>query len=240
MQFKTRNVSGELYRLDFASGKSYIGTTIKRSKERYKDHEKSVAKGSTFLVHKAWRKHGPPTLVVIMRRVPLANLLEAERQAIAQRGTLVPKGYNMTIGGETGQAGVPGYSKAQSIRMKKLWSNPEFRAKVVKATKDSGVYKRMSIIYTGRTLPAETRAKQSQSMRKAMTPEVRAKISIGNKGKVLSPETRKKISVALTGIRRSKETCAKIAAAKTGTKATPETRRKMSKSQKRRRRSEHK
>lgn len=87
-----------LYRLDFSSGKSYVGVTQKTSQQRYEGHASSAAKGSEYLVHCAWRKFGAPKLTllaVVENRV----LEETERRAVEVFDTLVPNGYNMIPGG---------------------------------------------------------------------------------------------------------------------------------------------
>jgi hypothetical protein len=91
---------GCLYRLDFASGKQYIGITAGRSTAtRFRQHRSKLSRGSDNAIYCAWRKHGEPRA----RLLAFASgdyLLDLERRAIAAYGTLAPQGYNLTIGGE--------------------------------------------------------------------------------------------------------------------------------------------
>ena len=98
---------GFLYRLEFSSGKSYIGITESTPELRFKDHKGSAIKrGSKCLVHKAWRKHGEPQLIVLAV-VENKHLRSAEQKAIQVFGTMVPGGYNMTPGGEIAPSSIP-------------------------------------------------------------------------------------------------------------------------------------
>lgn len=90
---------GELYKLDFANGKSYIGITTKTAKHRFDCHRRDAESGSSYAVHQAWRKYGEPKLVVLAV-VEDKDLAETEIRAIKAFGTLNPAGYNMTPGGE--------------------------------------------------------------------------------------------------------------------------------------------
>ena len=91
---------GQLYRLDFPNGKSYIGITCKDALSRFAGHKRlaSAAK-RRFLLYKAWSKHGEPKLVVL---ATMENhlLFQAEIDAIKEFKTFHPDGYNNTTGGE--------------------------------------------------------------------------------------------------------------------------------------------
>lgn len=78
---------GELYRLDFCNGKSYIGITTQSAKRRFLAHNKAAAgERSTCAVHEAWRKHGAPNLTVLAI-LENADLSSTEIRAIAAFGT---------------------------------------------------------------------------------------------------------------------------------------------------------
>jgi len=90
---------GTLYKLDFASSKSYVGITTWPIVVRFNGHASAALHGSKCAVHNAWRKHGVPKLTVLAV-VEDRILSEIEQRAISVFGTLSPKGYNLTSGGE--------------------------------------------------------------------------------------------------------------------------------------------
>ena len=185
---------GYLYKLDFSSGKSYIGiTTQKRMSDRIKGHKHDAEHGrKNNAVQLAWRKHGEPKLTVLA----VANgsfLLELEQRAISAYNTHTPNGYNMTVGGDVN----PMEGKTHSIEVRN-------------AISAAGV---------GRVLSPEARAKISASkIGKKRSPETCAKMSNSMMGKKLSEETKKKIVAARVGYKHSEETRAKISTALTGKK----------------------
>lgn len=90
--------TGDLYRLIFADGKSYIGASIDGAEKRYQAHRRATMNGGSRLVNKAWRRYGPPKLVILARGLATSTLWKAEREAIFQYDTLNPKGYNYRSG----------------------------------------------------------------------------------------------------------------------------------------------
>lgn len=151
---------GQVYKLEFASGKSYIGITTKTAVERFAGHRDSVVKGSKNPVHCAWRKHGEPVLTVLAV-VEYRDLAETEIRAIKAFNTLVPNGYNVLEGGQTSPL-----------------LNPEVAAKISRlmAGNTRGKGKKL-----GDDNPAkrpEVRAKISAAMKvRVFTPEHKARIS---------------------------------------------------------------
>lgn len=99
---------GELYRLDFQNGKSYIGITTTTSERRFVGHRTRArsSKGNDAALYRAWQKHGEPRLHVL---AVLENreLAATEVRAIAAYNTIAPHGYNMTVGGEVAPTTVP-------------------------------------------------------------------------------------------------------------------------------------
>lgn len=90
---------GQLYKLDFANGKSYIGITKHEARRRFRGHKASLTAGNKgSLLYDAWRKHGEPQLVVLAV-VEDADLPASEIRAIKAFNTLVPNGYNISEGG---------------------------------------------------------------------------------------------------------------------------------------------
>ncbi len=96
---EARAKAGQLYRLDFASGKSYIGVTKKTAQERYASHAKATKEGLNCAVNRAWRKYGAPSLV-LLAIIERQDLLAAEQRAVRVFGTYGKHGYNMTPGGD--------------------------------------------------------------------------------------------------------------------------------------------
>lgn len=111
---------GELYKLDFANGKSYIGITTKTAAERFNGHRRKSCGNSAksnVPVYDAWRKHGEPQLTVLAI-LENGELASAEQRAIAAYGTLLPNGYNMTVGGEVSPMLLPDVAAKVSAKNK--------------------------------------------------------------------------------------------------------------------------
>lgn len=105
---------GCLYRIDFPSGKSYIGITSKTAEHRFiKGH---CNRASNFAVHGAIKKYGidAARLSTIVIADDWEYLCELEKKAIAAYETLAPNGYNLTAGGE----GVIGLKMSEEAKAK--------------------------------------------------------------------------------------------------------------------------
>ncbi|MGD9740884.1 MAG: NUMOD3 domain-containing DNA-binding protein [Bauldia sp.] len=223
---------GELYRLEFPNGKSYIGISRVGAKHRYVQHTRDAHRHTTTTpLHQAWRKHGPPRLVVL---AVLENdeLPAVEIRAIKAFGTLSPCGYNMSEGGQISSMHNPEVAAkvAAALTGKKL--SAEHRAKLrevhkgIKPSAETRAKRAASL--KGHVVSSETRAKISESnkriaanpsakriaSRKVQAEKIggrtlsdahRAAISAGNKGRVFTAETRAKISAALKGRKFSAE-----------------------------------
>src|ERR1017187_2639032 len=185
---------GFLYRLDFASGKSYIGITNGTMKRRLRNHKKKIQQDYDLALYRAWRKYGEPR-VTVLAMADKDYLLELEPNAIVAYGTRVPNGYNLTAGG------------APTM----LWHSQETKDKIGALSK-------------GRVCSAETRAKRSVALRgHSMPPEACAKISAARLGKPLSPEHCAKLSEAHMGQSRpcSPETRKRISESNMGRPFSP-------------------
>ena len=179
---------GQLYRLDFASGKSYIGITEQTARSRFNGHAESARKGSPCAVHRAWRKHGAPKLVVLAV-LHSHQLKPTEQRAVRVFGTYGPNGYNMTPGGEVSPTTVPEIAARVGVKGNKnalgYKHTPETKALISKAR-------------LGKKLPP-----LSESARKKISAAL-----LGNKhllGKKFSLETREKMSRASKGRPKSAE-----------------------------------
>lgn len=209
---------GYLYRLDFASGKSYIGITIEKTLKRRLWNHRAVSAVGSAAVYRAWRRYGEPR-AVLLAKASGAFLLELEQRAVRAYGTYGPGGYNMTPGGEVNPTSLAEVRKKLSLAQKGKKASAETRAKMSASHKGkkrpprSLEHRRnLSLARIGKTASAST----IEKMRRAST------------GRTWSAETRRKCIASLTGRKHSAETRAKLAAIKRGGKASPETRARMS------------
>lgn len=214
-----------LYKLNFSSGKNYIGQTTRLLKTRITAHKASARRGSLLSVHEAWRTHGDPEVEVIGEFDSHDELHAAEINAIRQYRTLVPNGYNLSAGGDTAPSKNPEVAKKisdkakgrkvsqeckkiLSDRSRKNWLDPEYREKVLSRVKES---------WTDEARKAKSESsKAAWAKRKAegwiMPESHKEKL----RGRTFSEETRKKMSAAAAGKKkpeRTAETREKLSAA---------------------------
>lgn len=92
---------GQLYRLEFPNGKSYIGITTKTAQHRFNGHKLRFNSGilNNTAMYNAWKKHGEPKLF-LLAILPNDCLADAEIRAIKVFNTFSPNGYNTTPGGD--------------------------------------------------------------------------------------------------------------------------------------------
>jgi hypothetical protein len=206
-----------LYRLAFASGKFYIGQTIKPLRTRMVAHRQAVKADSQLPVHCAWRVHGEPVIEVIGTFDTHEELHSAEVDAIKTMNTQCPNGYNITIGGDTAPSKNPEVAakiaaKAKGRKhknperfienTKKLWQDPEYRKKVSAGLKASWTpERRAAAAERARSRIGEKRSEDTRAKLRArvFSEETRARMSTSAKGKVISAETRAKMSAANKG-----------------------------------------
>jgi group I intron endonuclease len=82
------------------TGKSYIGQTVNNLEKRKKQHFKSSKKASLYF-HRALNKYGQEAFEwIILEKCSESILNQQEQYWIQKLDTLVPKGYNLTLGGE--------------------------------------------------------------------------------------------------------------------------------------------
>lgn len=90
-----------LYKIDFPSGKGYIGVTVKDPGERLKEHVRASKRESSYAIHRAIRKYGSDNCVLrtlLIGDIEFCKKMEIE--AIREYETLLPNGYNSTSGGD--------------------------------------------------------------------------------------------------------------------------------------------
>ena len=126
-------------------GRRYIGMTKCALGARWSQHKKSAKAGVKTYLYAAMRKHGfaafrVEMLAQVMPGFDRGVLADLERALIAQEGTLVPNGYNMTPGGDglpSGEANPNFGRKASEQRCAKIkagWTD-ERRAKAVESAR---------------------------------------------------------------------------------------------------------
>ena len=154
---------GYIYKItNIKNNKIYIGQTIKeRPTDRYSQHRylarhQEQEKGTSYL-HRAMANHLDDFTFEIIEQLPNNQLNEREQYWIQYYDCLIPKGYNITKGGDGSQ----GYSRPQSLeerekrkqsnkqfyldhpealqqrseRTKNLWQNDEYRKKVTESNR---------------------------------------------------------------------------------------------------------
>ncbi|CAB5220968.1 grpIintron_endo, group I intron endonuclease [uncultured Caudovirales phage] len=182
---------GDLYRLDFKSGKSYVGITRRTARERYVEHQQAAAKSQKGVVYKAWNKYGAPDLVILDSIGHISDLYQAEIDAIVKHGTRHPHGYNLTDGGDIPPSLSPEVAAKISARLKGRKLSPEHIAKVTSAVK-------------GRPVSMEARAKSSAKQKgRTFTEETRTKMSVAAKARSVSEVTKVSMSEAQKRRRRA-------------------------------------
>jgi hypothetical protein len=215
-----------LYKLLFASGKAYIGQTVRTMNTRIAQHKRSARSGSLLPVHCAWRKYGEPAISLIAEFDTQEELHAAEKAAIIALGALAPQGYNVAYGGETAPSKNPDVAAkisakatgrkfldttAWSDAASKLWQNDEYRLKVTESLKAAWTDEmraarslKVKLAWqdrkaSGYAMPESTKQKLAAYER---TPETRAKMSVSAKTRKRSPRddsTKQKIAGKTAG-----------------------------------------
>lgn len=143
---------GQLYKLDFANGKSYIGITTKSCQRRFGNHKDAARRGVAIPLYNAWRKHGEPVLTVLAV-VEDKDLAETEIRAIKAFGTMIPDGYNTLEGGQVSPMNNEASREKIAAAQKAIWANQEYREKVLSAR-------------TGKKRSEESRKRMSDSKKR--------------------------------------------------------------------------
>lgn len=182
---------GELYRLDFASGKAYIGITRNTATERFNGHRYAARNSGKGVVYAAWRKHGEPRLTVLAIIESEADLLAAERSAIASHQTLHPHGYNLGPGGDVPPSMNPDVADKIRQRLKGRTvprEQVEARAAAARGRKASSqAIEHMRAAQRGRTFTEEARARMSAAaLGRKHSPETRRRMAEAQRARRLS------------------------------------------------------
>lgn len=203
------------------TGRQYVGITTFAIRRRWLRHcNRAVANkkrnGDCPALHAAIRKYGEGGFQVhaLMFCFTWDAAVDAEQAFIAELKTKVPRGYNLTDGGD----GIPGRVTSDAERLRLQTMNlgrkhtPEFGEKI-RARK------------LGTKASPETLAKLRGRQR---TPEHCLRISAAKKGKKMSDQTRATMSASHMGLKPTAETRAKMSAWQVGRKFSDETRAKIS------------
>lgn len=219
---------GVIYKLDFSSGKSYIGQTVRTLRTRIMQHRQAVMAGSLLPVHCAWRTHGEPVVLVLHENDSVPVLHDLERLEIAQHGTIAQGGYNVSCGGDTAPSKSPevaakiaekakGRNVSEKTKahlrevMKLRWQDPEYRQKVsdglaasqrpeLSELRSERMRQRwVEKKLSGWTMPESTKQKIRG---KVISEESRAKMSESAKKRGMSAEVWRKSILAQKGVKR--------------------------------------
>lgn len=207
-----------LYKLNFKSGKSYIGQTLKTIEHRLRQHRNAARRGSPLWVHRAWRDFGDPQVQTLGNYNSQNELNEAEIKAIVEHNTMTPNGYNISAGGDNAPSKNPivakkisnlakgrkhseDTKKKLSLLIKKRWNDPEYRKKVkagLKRAWSSKMRKKRSIwakqmnrerIESGWKMP-ETALEKMRGRK--VSEETRKRMSLSAKKRIRSPYSKKR------------------------------------------------
>lgn len=254
---------GIIYKLTFASGKSYIGQTVRTMNTRMTAHRNVANSGSLLAVHCAWREHGEPNVEILATTDDQEQLHKLEIALIAEHKTISPNGYNISEGGDTAPSKSPEvaakiaakalgrkWSEEKKLQMaeamRKKWEDPEYRKAVISGVNKSNlsqeVAEKRSI--SARSAWDKKKAdgwKYPESAREKLkgrvfSDETKARMSSSAKGKIISVETRKKIGAASRGATRGPYNDERKSAISEGIKAAwvdPEKRERLTEARKR-------
>lgn len=150
-----------------ASGKKYVGITTRTVLERFKEHVASANKGrKNGAIHSALSKYGADAFHVqhVASSWSIEALEDLEQIMIKQECTLSPNGYNLTHGGRFGKLHQAALDKA-SARMAGIRPHDNTINGVIESWQDP-----------------ERRAARVAAIKSSMTPEVRAKQGMTQRG----------------------------------------------------------
>lgn len=163
-------MSFEVYCItNLITNKKYIGITTQGFENRFKKHINEAMNGSERYLCKSFRKYGIENFKVELIDNEINSykeLLEKEIYYIEKYNSMMPNGYNMTLGGE-GSLGRPMKQETRE-KMKKM--------KLGKTPWNKGKPGSQKGHWEGKKMPYEARLK----------------MSIAKRGKKLSEETKKK------------------------------------------------
>jgi group I intron endonuclease len=179
------------------NGKVYIGETKEKNPiKRWKGHLYTIRKGKGCpLLRAAIQKYGEENFSFeVIQECNIDERFIIEEQKIKEYNSLVPNGYNVTIGGMGG--GFKGKKHSEGTKKKMAKATSEQYASLSAERKEElrQILKNRSPQKRG-TITEEYRQKmRNYKLGKKLSEETRAKISNSLKHSALKEETRKKIS----------------------------------------------
>ena len=210
---------GYVYKItNTVNGKAYIGISIyEPEKQRIKQH---LAGRGNRLIASAVKKYGKESLAyeILEDNIFPELLSDLEISYIKRYNTLVPNGYNLSLGGEHGKHSEVSRQKMSDIQK----SNPSRGMLGKKHSVETR--KRMSETQSGEKnprfgKPSPRRGKKHTEASKQKMSKSRKGKTSSNKGKVFSPQARRNMSKAHLGQTPTDETRRKLSeAAKKRTK----------------------
>lgn len=217
-------------------GKLYVGQTVASLSTRRSNHKYSAHHGSEFSFHAAIRNYGIDAIefTILERCCGRECLNAAETRWIEYYGSMSPKGYNLTTGG---QGNIP---SEETRKKMSEWMKKNRTPEQMRVFREKG----QAAVRGSKWTPERYEMRKSYEHTEA----TRQKISLGNKGKRRSIEARKHISEAKIGVPQPRmignqyakghshemtpEIRRKIAESKIGKPRSEEVKRKMSESRK--------
>ncbi len=187
---------GFVYRLDFTSGKSYVGITTKSVAMRFKAHARNVKSGRLAHVYAAWRKYGAPS-AVCLEELPNCELHAAEVRWVLREKTLRPGGYNMTTGGDISPALMPEVKLKMSAAQKAYAKTPDGIARINRnKIKSPETGAKISAALKLRNANLEYRKRMGEAIRRGQsTNKARANMSAGQRHRApMSVETKGRLA----------------------------------------------
>jgi group I intron endonuclease len=216
------------------NGKKYIGRTSRPLKKRWGAHVTESCHpdraGSRYAFHRAIKKYGKEAflLSILQECSSLEESKSAEMSWIAKLGSLVPGGYNMTLGGE-GALGFR-FSPEAKERLRQIAIGQGRRPSPIAIQKAVETKKSKAWPHSPETIAKLTAAAQGRVPSQACL-EARKASKIGHK---LSEETKAKIRAKAIGRKHSEETKAKLSAVTSVENLSPEVRQRKSEAAKKR------
>jgi group I intron endonuclease len=177
------------------NGKLYIGETEEKNpQKRWKGHIYSIREGRGCpLLRSAFQKYGEENFTFeVILECRKSERFVLEEQKIKEFNTLVPNGYNATIGGMGG--GFRGKKHSEETKKKMAKATAECYAAMTTERKEEIKNK---IVANSKSIKMTSEYRQkmrNQNLGKKLSEETRAKISNSLKNSILKEETRKKIS----------------------------------------------
>ena len=164
----------------------YIGQTRGPLAERWRGHKK----GNTPFSHAVQLLGDDAFDVEVIERVPVAMLNEREEHWIAHYETLSPRGMNRIVGGRSSARSATTVKRMGEAR-RKLWADPEYKAKMRKA-----LAKAWADDPDRRARQAELMAANPPPKRERKPKPKRRTRSEAARAKILTPELRAAYSAA--------------------------------------------